>query len=103
MTDSRPDYVTPDGAGAWRLTVMVQPGGSRDEVAGPYQDRLRIRIRAKAVDGRANAALTGFLADVLGLRPRQVRIVAGLRDRRKTLRVEATEEPGWAALVRPGT
>lgn len=91
-----PVFVTAAGEGAWMLRVAVTPGGAKDALAGLCGDRLRVRLRAKAVEGRANAALTAFLADCLGLKSRQVAIVSGEKSRKKTIRVEAESEPDWS-------
>ena len=97
-----PVFAAEAGPGAWTLRVVVTPGGSRDVLAGVAEDRLRIRLRAKAVEGAANAALTVFLASVLGLRPRQVAIVAGERSRKKTIRIQTESEPDWSAVANEG-
>ena len=102
MSLTRPLFAAPAGPGAWMLRVVVTPGGSRDVVAGLLEDRLRVRLRAKAVEGRANAALTAFLADRLGVRPRQVAIVSGEKSRKKTLRIETESEPDWSAVAGMG-
>ena len=39
------------------IEVRVQPRASRTEFAGTIGERLRIRLQAPPVDGRANAAL----------------------------------------------
>jgi uncharacterized protein len=60
------------------LTVRVTPRARRTEVAGVLEDgTLRIRVTAPPVEGRANAALVEFLAEVLGTRKSRVEIVAG--------------------------
>ena len=51
----------------------------------------RVWVRAPAVDGRANAAIERVLADALGLRPRQVRVVRGATSRHKTLEVDLAD------------
>ena len=56
------------------IRVRVQPGASRDEVMGWEGDTLRLRLRARAVEGKANSALMDFLASCLGLRPYQVNL-----------------------------
>ena len=48
------------------IDVRVQPRASRTEFAGVIGDRLRIRLQAPPVDGRANAALVEFLAEAFG-------------------------------------
>lgn len=97
-----PVFAASAGAGAWTLRVAVTPGGAKDALGGLCEDRLRVRLRAKAVEGRANAALTDFLASCLGLRPRQVAIVSGEKSRRKIVRIEAESEPDWSAVAGAG-
>jgi len=94
-----PVFATTAGPGAWTLRVAVTPGGAKDALAGLFDDRLRIRLRAKAVEGQANAALTAFIASCFGLRPRQVSIVSGEKSRKKTIRIEAESEPDWSTMM----
>jgi len=70
------------------LAVRVQPGARRNQVVGLSAGVLRVKVAAPAVEGKANAALTAYLAELLGVRPRQVTIVKGDRSRDKLLRVE---------------
>ena len=74
--------------GGTRFAVRVQPRASRTEVAGAWQDALRIRVAAPPVDGEANDALVRFLARRLGVARGAVRIVSGESGRSK--RVEVT-------------
>ena len=97
-----PIFAAVAGPGAWTLRVAVTPGGAKDALAGLAEDRLRVRLRAKAVEGRANAALTDFLADRLGLKARQVTIVSGDKSRKKTIRIETESEPDWSAMTETG-
>ncbi len=69
------------------LTVQVVPRASRNEVVGIHGDALRIRLQAPPVEGAANAALIAFLAETLGVRQRQVEILAGHAARRKSVLV----------------
>jgi uncharacterized protein (TIGR00251 family) len=75
------------------LDCMVQPGARTSEVGGWHGDRLRIRIQAPPVDGKANDALVRFVAELAGLPRRDVVLERGETDRRKTLRLR-----GLAAL-----
>jgi uncharacterized protein len=78
------------------VAVRAHPGASRDVVALLPDGGLDVRLRARAVEGRANAALVGVLAERLGLRKRDVEIVAGTRARQKLVRINvgSTEELG---------
>jgi uncharacterized protein (TIGR00251 family) len=65
-------------AGGTALTIRVTPRARRTEVAGVLEDgTLRIRVAAPPVEGKANAALTDFLAKALGVRKNRIEIVAG--------------------------
>jgi len=71
----------------WVLEVRVQPRASRTEFAGLAGERLRVRLNAPPVDGRANAALVDFVAQCFGLSRARVTIDKGLTGRDKRLRV----------------
>jgi uncharacterized protein (TIGR00251 family) len=71
------------------LTLHVQPGARKTEVAGVHGDALKIRLAAPPVDGKANAALVEFVAQRLGLPKSAVRLVGGQTSRRKILEIEA--------------
>jgi len=69
------------------LTLHIQPGAKKTEVAGVHGDALKIRLAAPPVDGKANAALIAFVADRLGLAKSAVRLKSGQTSRRKVLEV----------------
>ena len=78
------------------LELHVQPGAKRTEVAGLHGSRLKIRLAAPPVDGKANEALVAFLAEALKVPRRQVRIDAGLASRQKRVVIEGfTGEVPW--------
>jgi len=70
------------------LELYVQPGAKRSEFAGEYDGRLKLRLAAPPVEGKANEALIAFLADHFNVPKRNVRIAAGLRSRRKRVVIE---------------
>jgi uncharacterized protein len=65
----------------------VQPGASRSEFAGRHGERLKVRLAAPASENRANEALVAFLAEHYRVPRRNVRIVSGLRSRRKRVEI----------------
>ncbi|MCG6872355.1 MAG: DUF167 family protein [Gammaproteobacteria bacterium] len=65
------------------LDLQVQPGARDDAFAGPYGDRLRLRIAGPPVDGRANQRLQRFLGQAFGVAPGRVELRRGLASRRK--------------------
>ncbi|MBI4615660.1 MAG: DUF167 domain-containing protein [Planctomycetes bacterium] len=74
----------PEGA---VLAVRVQPGASRDRIAGEHGDRLKVAVAAPPEKGKANEAVLGVLARRLGVRVRELRLLAGLTGRDKEILV----------------
>jgi hypothetical protein len=62
-------------------------------LAGVAGDRLRVRLAAPAVEGRANDELVRFVAETLGVRRGDVRVGAGRCSRRKLLAVTGVTLP----------
>lgn len=69
------------------LTLRVQPRASRDEIAGVQGDRLKVRITAPPVDGKANAHLIRFLAREFKVARSRITLLAGETGRDKRLRI----------------
>jgi uncharacterized protein len=74
--------------GAVVFTVRVQPRASRDEISGVVEGALKIRLRAPAVENRANEALCEFLAGLLKRPKSAVRILTGDRGRTKRVAID---------------
>lgn len=70
------------------LDLHVQPGASRSEFAGMHGDRVKVRLAARAVDGKANEALVEFLAEHYGVAKSRVRIASGLKSRQKRVIID---------------
>lgn len=77
------------------LTLHVQPGARKNEIVGLHGDALKVRIAAPAADNKANAALTAFLSETLGVQRSVITIRHGATGRRKV--VEITGGPEIAA------
>lgn len=69
------------------LTLHIQPGAKKTEVAGPHGDALKIRLAAPPVDGKANAALLAFIAAKVGAGKTAVELVSGQTSRAKRVRI----------------
>ena len=69
------------------LELRVQPRASRSEIAGCHGERLRVRLQAPPVDGRANAALVEFVAATFGVPRSRVTIEHGHGGRDKRVRI----------------
>jgi len=73
------------------LLLWVQPGARRTEVQGIVDGRLKLRLAAPPVDGKANEALQHWLASRLGLRLREVELLSGQTSRRKRVRLDSRQ------------
>ena len=71
-----------------RVSIRVRPGASRTRVGGTYGDALVVAVSARAVDGKATEAALAALADALGIRRRDVRLVSGATSRDKVVEVD---------------
>jgi uncharacterized protein (TIGR00251 family) len=76
----------------------VIPRARQSRVDGTRGAATVIRLAAPPVDGAANDALVAFLADVLELPRRNLRIVSGEKSRDKRVHVSGLDEP--TALAR---
>lgn len=65
--------------------MRVVPRARKSAIAGVHDDALLVRLAAPPVDGAANDTLVEFFADRLHLPRHAVRIVSGLRSRKKRI------------------
>jgi uncharacterized protein (TIGR00251 family) len=75
------------GNGHVTLTLHIQPGAKKTEIAGLHGDALKLRLAAPPVDGKANAALLAFLAERLDLPKSALALKSGQTSRRKVVDV----------------
>lgn len=92
-----PSWLVADGSGSL-LTLHVQPGARSTEIVGVHGDALKIRLASPPVEGKANAALLAFLADLAAL-PRSAPVLrSGTTSRRKRVYLP-TPPAALAALL----
>lgn len=70
------------------LQCHIQPGAKRSELAGEHGDRLKIRLQAPPVDGKANTELVRFLSKLFAVPRNAVQIESGELSRQKRVRIE---------------
>jgi len=76
-----------------RLFVKLTPGAAQDRLDGWDSDPegrsvLKVRVRARPIEGKANEALVRLVADALGVPRSAVSLVQGDRSRIKRLEVD---------------
>ena len=70
------------------LDLKTIPNAPRDEIVGWLGEVLKVKVHAPALEGRANDALLGFLAEKLGRPRRTITLIRGDKSRHKVVRVD---------------
>lgn len=73
------------------FAVRIVPRASRSEIAGEFNDALRVRIAAPPVDGAANRELIRLLAKTFKLPQEAVEIISGASSKNKLVRVQGVD------------
>ena len=82
------------------LYLEVKPGSRNDVVDGIRADRLRVRIKAPPVDGKANNQLLKFIAGEFGVPKSNVEITRGITGKVKTLVIHRPAAyPDWFEIL----
>lgn len=71
--------------GGGRIEIRVVPGARTTSLERMDDGVWKVRLRARALEGQANAALIEQLAGWLGLRKSALRIVRGMTSRAKSV------------------
>ncbi len=74
------------------VRIRVVPNAKLDKVVGEHGDGIKIKLRAPAVEGKANAALCNFLAQSLKIPKRCIVLVRGEKSRAKVVRIDGLSE-----------
>jgi uncharacterized protein (TIGR00251 family) len=83
------------------LSVRVHPGARRNAATGIHDDAVKIALTTPPVDGRANDALIGFLAEALRLPRARIALTSGATSRSKTLRITGRSAAEVEAVLFP--
>jgi len=70
------------------MHVRVSTNAAKPGVEKTGEGEYKVRVSAKPVDGKANADVIEALAEHFGVKKSQVRIVAGLTSKRKTVSID---------------
>jgi uncharacterized protein (TIGR00251 family) len=70
-----------------KIAIFVVPNAKQTEIVGEHDGRLKLKIHAPPVDGKANAEVIRFFAEKYGVPKSRVRIVSGEKSRKKTVEI----------------
>lgn len=74
------------------LSVRVTPGAKKTAIEQTADGTWKIRLRARAVEGAANAVLVEQLAEWLDVPKSHIRLVRGQSARQKVLAIDSLDE-----------
>lgn len=86
------------------LPIRLQPGAAADRIEGWDADAegrrvLKVRVRARPIDGEANDALVRLLAKRLGVSKSSVTVARGGQSRSKMLLVDGLDDETLSARI----
>ena len=73
--------------GGVRVHLLVQPGARKSEIVGEHDGRLKIKVKAPPVDGKANEAVEEFIAEIFGVAKKSVSLVRGQTSKSKVVEI----------------
>lgn len=87
-----------------QLAIKLQPGASADRIDGWDTDPsgravLKVRVRARPIEGQANEALVKFLAHALALPKSAVTLARGPQSRLKMVDIAGLDDTALRARI----
>lgn len=73
------------------LHCYMQPKAANDEIVGVHDNRLKIRITAPPVDGKANEHIIKWFSKLFKVPKGDIDILQGELSRQKTFRIRAPQ------------
>lgn len=74
------------------LRFHIVPNAKQNKVVSQHGRAIKIKLRAPAVEGKANAALRSFLAEELKVPEHAIMIERGHKSRDKLVRIDGLSE-----------
>jgi uncharacterized protein len=87
------------------LAVRAQPGAKKTAITGVYGEgdaaQLKIAVHAPPIEGRANLALTAFLAETFAIPKSSVELISGELSRSKAFLLRGVTRSQVERLIAP--
>ena len=74
------------------LRFHIVPNVKQNKVMGEHGAAIKIKLRASALEGKANTALRSFLAKELKISERSIFLERGQKSREKIIHIEGLSE-----------
>lgn len=89
----------PKDPSIYGLMIYCQPGAKKTEVQGLHDGRLKIRLAAPPVEGKANDALIAWLSKLIRLPQHSIRLASGELSRMKRLELSNLSDAQLRQLI----
>lgn len=83
------------------LHLFVQPKSSKNEIVGPHNDELKVKITSPPVDGQANEAVIKFFSKLLRIPKGQIELIRGETSRHKVIKIHGLSTEDLQKIVNP--
>jgi hypothetical protein len=67
------------------ISLHVLPNAPKSQIVGTHNNKLKIKIKAPPVDGKANEAIVAFFSEYLGIAKSQINVDKGEKSKSKTI------------------
>ncbi len=74
------------------LSIHVQPRSSRTGIVGIYDNKLKVKITAAPIDGKANADVYKLFAKLFGVAKSKITIINGQTSRNKNILIQSPKK-----------
>ena len=75
------------------ISIKVITNSPKNAIVGKMADgTIKVRIKAKPIQGKANEALVSYLSEELNIPKSKLAIISGEKSRRKTLQIIGLNE-----------
>jgi len=71
----------------YELKIKVIPNAKSNQIVEKQEKSLKIKLKAPAIEGKANEALVKFLAEEFKVPKSSIEIIKGLKSRNKIVRI----------------
>ncbi len=83
------------------LDLEISPGAKETAVHGynPWRKRIEVRLSERAQKGKANEQLISFISDLFNVNSRDVRIITGSTNSKKSVLIAGAQLPDILKLL----
>ncbi len=82
------------------VEIYVQPNSSKSELAGVFDQRIKIKLKSPPVENAANEEVIEFFKKLLGVSKSQIQLISGEKSRRKKVLISGMTQKEFESKIR---